>query len=124
MTTNEERLHILKMIEEGKIDAQQGSQLLSALDDSRPKQETPKSSPSSVSGRSLRVRVTDMASGKSKATINLPLRLVDLGLDIASKYAPDVAFDGLIEAINDGASGKLIDVIDEEDGEHVEIFFD
>ena len=124
MTTNEERLHILKMIEEGKIDARQGSELLSALDDSRAKQEAPKSSLSSVSGRNLRVRVTDMTSGKSKATINLPLRLVDLGLDIASKYAPDVEFNGLVEAINDGASGKLIDVIDEEDGEHVEIFFD
>jgi hypothetical protein len=72
----------------------------------------------------LRVRVTDTFTGKTKATVNLPMRLVDAGLNIASQYAPDVAFDELIEAINAGAEGKIIDVIDEEDGEHVEIFIE
>jgi hypothetical protein len=65
-----------------------------------------------------------MLTGKPKATVNLPLGLVDAGLNIASNYAPDVAFDGLIESIKSGADGKLIDVMDEEDGEHVEIFID
>ena len=74
--------------------------------------------------RWLRVRVTDIVTGKAKATVNLPLGLVDAGLNIASKYAPDIAFDELIEAINNGAEGKLIDVVDEEDGEHVEIFIE
>jgi len=32
--------------------------------------------------------------------------------------------DELIEAINAGAEGKIIDVIDEEDGEHIEIFIE
>ncbi|MGB7115430.1 MAG: hypothetical protein WBD56_04755, partial [Anaerolineales bacterium] len=72
----------------------------------------------------LRVRVTDMVTGKPKATVNLPLGLVDAGMNIASKYAPDIAFDELIASINDGAQGKIIDVIDEEDGEHVEIFIE
>ena len=124
MPTNEESLRILKMIEDGKITAAQGSQLLSALKESSENQNKPKTRQSSVSGRNLRVRVTDVTSGKPKATINLPLLLMDVGLDIASKYAPDVAFDGLIESINAGASGKLIDVIDEVDGEHIEIYFD
>jgi hypothetical protein len=70
------------------------------------------------------VRVTDMVTGKPKATVNLPLGLVDAGMNIASKYAPDIAFDELIASINDGAQGKIIDVIDEEDGEHVEIFIE
>jgi hypothetical protein len=74
--------------------------------------------------RWLKVRVTDMVTGKAKATVNLPLGLVDAGLNIASKYAPDVAFDELVEAINAGAEGKIIDVFDEEDGEHVEIFIE
>ena len=68
--------------------------------------------------RWLKVRVTDTMTGKAKATVNLPLGLVDAGLNIASQYAPDVAFDQLIEAINEGAQGKIIDVLDEEDGEH------
>ncbi|MCJ7661744.1 MAG: hypothetical protein MUO67_21575 [Anaerolineales bacterium] len=65
-----------------------------------------------------------MVTGKPKATVNLPLGLVDAGMNIASKYAPDIAFDELIASINDGAQGKIIDVIDEEDGEHVEIFIE
>jgi len=112
------------MIEEGKITAEEGSKLLTALTDSQANSGKPKTRPSSTSGRTLRVRVTDMLTGKPKATVNLPLGLVDAGLNIASNYAPDVAFDGLIESIKAGADGKLIDVIDEEDGEHVEIFID
>ena len=65
-----------------------------------------------------------MASGKAKATVNLPLGLVDAGLSIASQYAPDIAFDQLLAAIQEGAEGKIIDVLDEEDGEHVEIFIE
>jgi hypothetical protein len=65
-----------------------------------------------------------MSTGKPKATVNLPLGLVDAGLNIASQYAPGVNLDELVEAIKDGASGKIIDVTDEEDGEHVEIFIE
>jgi hypothetical protein len=124
MVTDEERLQILKMIEEGKITAEEGSKLLSALTESQAEGAKNKTRLSSNSGRTLRVRVTDMLTGKPKATVNLPLGLIDAGLSIASNYAPDVAFDGLIESIKAGADGKLIDVIDEEDGEHVEIFID
>ena len=122
MATNEERLKILKMIDEGKITAEEGAKLLSALSESR---KTRKPSLRGSGGaRWLRVRVTDMVTGKSKATVNLPIGLVDAGLNIASQYAPGVAFDELVEAINAGAEGKIIDVVDEEDGEHIEIFIE
>jgi hypothetical protein len=124
MATAEERLKILRMIDEGKITAEEGARLLSALAESR-KQPPRKSTQSSYGGaRWLRVRVTDMSTGKPKATVNLPLGLVDAGLNIASQYAPGVNLDELVEAIKDGASGKIIDVTDEEDGEHVEIFIE
>lgn len=125
MATNEERMRILRMIDEGKLNAEEGAKLLAALGESR-KTGGRKTSPLRSSGgaRMLRVRVTDMATGKPKATVNLPLGLVDAGLNIASQYAPGIAFDELIEAINAGAEGKIIDVVDEIDGEHVEIFID
>ena len=124
MATNEERMKILKMIDEGKINAEQGAKLLSALNHNRKPGRT--SSPRAAGGgaRWLRVRVTDMVTGKPKATVNLPLGLLDAGLNIASKYAPDVAFDELIDSINAGTEGKIIDVIDDEGGEHVEIFIE
>lgn len=123
MATNEERMRILKMVDEGKITAEEGAKLLQALSESR--KAPPVQPPSGKSSaRWLRVRVTDTATGKPKATVNLPLGLLDAGFNIASKYAPDVAFDELIEAVHSGAEGKIIDVYDEEDGEHVEIFIE
>jgi SHOCT-like domain len=125
MATNEERMKILKMIDEGKITAEEGAKLLGTLGENRKAASRKPVTQTSFGGaRWLKVRVTDMVTGKAKATVNLPLGLVDAGLNIASKYAPDVAFDELVEAINAGAEGKIIDVFDEEDGEHVEIFIE
>lgn len=124
MTTSDERLKILKMIDEGKITAKEGAKLLSALKESHKSPKRTGARNRSGSPRWLRVRVTDLNSGKTKATVNLPMGLVDAGLNIASQYAPDVAFDQLVEAIDAGAEGKIIDVIDEEDGEHVEIYIE
>jgi hypothetical protein len=124
MATSEERIKILRMIEEGKITAEEGAKLLAALAESRkPPPLTVGRGPGGNS-RWLRVRVTDTVTGKPKATVNLPLGLVDAGMNIAAQYAPDVAFDELIEAINAGAQGKIVEVFDEEDGEHVEIFIE
>lgn len=124
MATNEERLKILKMIDEGKITAEEGAKLLATLSEGRKPARQMSVRTAYGGARWLKVRVTDMVTGRAKATVNLPLGLVDAGLNIASKYAPDVAFDELVEAINAGAEGKIIDVYDEEDGEHVEIFIE
>ena len=124
MASSEERLKILKMIDDGKITAEEGAKLLAALGESRKSGRRPPVRSSASGARWLKVRVTDMVTGKAKATVNLPLGLVDAGLNIASKYAPDVAFDELVEAIQAGAEGKIIDVYDEEDDEHVEIFIE
>lgn len=124
MATNEERMKILRMIDEGKITAEEGAKLLAALSEQRKSAKRKSLREASGGARWLRVRVTDMVTGKAKATVNLPLGLVDAGLNIASQYAPGVEFDELVEAINQGAEGKIIDVMDEEDGEHVEIFIE
>ena len=124
MATSDERMKILKMIDDGKISAEEGARLLSALSESRKSARKPSPRLSASGARWLRVRVTDMVTGKVKASVNLPLGLIDAGLNIASKYAPDVAFDELVGAIDAGAEGKIIDAYDEEDGEHVEIFIE
>ncbi|NTV83649.1 MAG: hypothetical protein HGA23_05040, partial [Bacteroidales bacterium] len=79
------------------------------------------------SARWFRIRVTDVSSGRAKATINLPIGLVNWGMKIGARYAPEVEefdFNELSQMLQSSAEGKLIDVIDEEDGEHVEIFID
>ncbi len=125
MATAEERMRILRMIQEGKINAEEGAKLLAALRESR-KDTRPAPQPSRGTGKGmLRVRVTDMVTGKAKVSVNLPLGLVDAGMSIASQYAPDVNFSEIAEAIRSGQmEGKIVDVIDEEDGEHIEVFID
>jgi hypothetical protein len=116
-------MKILKMIDDGKISAEEGARLLAALGKVAPnaKPRPPVNKPGG-GPRWLRVRVTDTITGKPKATVNLPIGLVEAGLNIASQYAPQVAFDELMAAIQAGAEGKIVDVFDEEDGERVEIF--
>jgi hypothetical protein len=124
MATTEERMKILKMVDEGKISAEEGARLLSALSQGVRTERKAAQRSTGAGARWLRVRVTDTITGRAKATVNLPMGLVDAGLNIAAQYAPGVAFDELMQAINAGAEGKIIDVVDEEDGEHIEIFIE
>ena len=126
MANSEERMKILKMIEEGKISADEGSKLLSALSESRRGVPTPPRPPGmGGTPRWLRIRVTDTRTGRSKASVQIPLALVDAGMKIGAHFAPEVEgvdMTNVMEALRMGVTGKIIDVTDEEDGEHVEIY--
>ena len=127
MVTSEERMRILKMIQEGKITAEEGAKLLAALRESRKEVRVPTTIPGRGGKGWLRVRVTDMATNRAKVNVNLPMSLMDAGFKIGAKFAPEL--DGIdltqfVEDVKAGAQGKIIDVIDEEDGEHVEIFIE
>ena len=118
-----ERMRILRMIEEGKISTQQGAELLEALGRRRrnaPQMEQPAHTP-----HWFRVHVTDTVTGRARARVSIPLGLMDWGLKIGAQFAPEVAGVDLKElgqVLRSGVDGKIIDVIDEIDGEHVEIF--
>jgi SHOCT-like protein len=124
MASSEERMKILKMIEEGKLSAEEGTKLLAALSDKR--MPTPPRPPGMSGGpRWLRIRVTDIRSGRSKASVQIPLALVDAGMKIGAHFAPEVQgvdMTNVMEAVRSGMTGKIIDVTDDEDGEHVEIY--
>lgn len=125
MATVEERMRILKMIDEGKITAEEGTKLLSALSDSR--RNSSISAPARMPGsaRWLRVRVTDVNTGRAKATVQIPLALMESGLKIGAHFAPEVEgvdMSTIMDALRSGMTGKIVDVFDEKDGEHVEIF--
>lgn len=127
MASSEERIKILQMIQDGKISPEDGAKLLEALNRSAgvlrpPLPARPAGGAIVDDGRYLRVRVTDTFTGKAKVSVNLPLSLVDAGIGIASNFVPGVANVDIMQAIRSGMTGKVIDVIDEEDGDHVEIF--
>lgn len=126
MANSEERMKILKLIEEGKISADEGARLLAALSDTRRGAPLPPRPPGAAGpARWLRIRVTDMRTGRSKASVQIPVALVDAGLKIGAHFAPEVEgvdMSNVMEALRMGVTGKIIDVTDEQDGEHVEIF--
>lgn len=128
MTTNDERLRILKMVEQGQISAEDGARLLEALSAVDQRRQLPSGGTqagSAPSGRWFRVRVTDLQTGKSKVNVNIPMGLVNVGIKMGARFAPEMeGFDlaQLAELARSGATGKLIEVEDTEDGERVEIF--
>lgn len=125
MASSEERLKILRMIEEGKISAEEGAKLLAALTTGPRGNIGPNLGKGPAGGRWLRIRVTDIATGRSKASVQIPIGLVDAGLKIGAHFAPEVRgvdMSSVMEAMRAGVTGKIIDVTDDEDGEHVEIY--
>lgn len=125
MTTVEERMKILKMVKEGQISAEEGAKLLAALRSGSERKEASATMPGQA--KWFRVRVMDLNSGRNKVNINIPMSLVNVGVKMGARFAPEVEgldFDEIMEAIHSGAQGKILDVVDEEDGERVEIFIE
>jgi len=121
MATTEERLRILKLVEEGKITAEEEAQLLSALNKGGRK----RGGVSESDSRWLRVRVTDLHSGKPAVNVTLPLSLVNVGLRVGARFVPDVEgidLTSVADALQQGVTGKIMDVIDEDEGQRVEIY--
>ncbi|MEW6181313.1 MAG: hypothetical protein AB1522_15460 [Chloroflexota bacterium] len=133
MANAEERLKILQLLQEGKITADQAARLLEALETSAaqakgiPRPPVPPSPPTAGSGRWLRVRVTDTDTGKTRVNVRLPLNLVASGIRMGMRFAPEIEgldVNELMSFIQSGESGHLVDVYDDEDGEHVEVYIE
>ena len=120
MANNEERMMILGMVEDGKISAEEGTRLLKALgaDETSSTETTP-----TGSARNVRVRVTDLITGRQKTSVNIPLSLVSFGL----RFVPDSAGvdkQAIVAAIESGMVGRIVDIQDDDDGHQVEIFIE
>lgn len=123
MAATEERLRVLRMLEDGRITPEDATSLLKALGQ-RPEAGR-RAQPGGTESRYLRIRVTDLATGTSKVNVSVPLGLVSAGLRIAERFAPetqDFDFQDLEGMIDSGAEGKLVEVMDAEDNERVEIY--
>jgi hypothetical protein len=122
-SASEERLKILKMLEEEKITADEAATLLRALGGGR--RATPAAPTQAGRGKFLRIQVTDLDSGTAKVNVTVPMGLVGAGLRMAERFAPE--FEGfdmqeLEQLLASGVDGKLVEVLDEEDNERVEIY--
>ena len=133
MVLSEERLKILEMLQDGKINAEQAEGLLQALGEDKQEEDVVNQEKGTFSGggsgakRWFRVRVTDTNSGKTRVNVRMPLGIVNAGFKMGRRFAPeieDLDISELMEMIRDGAEGRVVDVYDDEDGEHVEVFIE
>lgn len=152
MATTEERMKILQMVADGKLTPEDAAQLLEAINTAtaasaaasdRPRRGGAGQAPVGIGAenfgpdpnmpglgrrpRWLRVRVTDTDTGRPRVNVRLPISMVNVGLKMGSKFAPQVEgldADQLMKIIESGEMGQIVDVFDEDDGEHVEVFLE
>lgn len=120
---SEERMKILEMVEGGKLSTAEAMELLDALEVNEEVITSQKKA------KWLKVRVTAM-DGKPKVNVNIPMAFVAVGYNLAKKFDKDLKNSGLddidfkeiVEAVKNGAEGKIVDVEDEEKQERVEVY--
>jgi len=141
----DERLQVLRLLENGEITPDEAGLLLDALDAEPdpvpthgPRPAAPGSEHETRNGRSgpdpagaasqtrqkqpqLRIRVSDTRTGKARVNLTIPLGFLDAGYRLARRIVPGRVPDAesFQNAIRDGFRGHLIDVT--EGDEHVEI---
>ncbi|MGE6487928.1 SHOCT-like domain-containing protein [Paenisporosarcina sp. NPDC076898] len=114
----EEITRVLTMVQEGKIDADKGSELIQVL---KEKEETGNKlfeKPTKYLDKTLKIRV--VSAENDIVTVNLPIKLVKVvlmaGLSIAAsipqseKYMKDIDVSLIIEAIENELDGQIVDI--------------
>ena len=120
---SEEKIQILEMVEDGKITAAEATELLAALE-SNEEEIVPRKDV-----KWLKVRVYTL-DDQPKVNVNIPISLVDVGLKLAKKYDPklkesgldNIDLDEILDAIKNGAEGKIVDIIDDEEQTKIKVY--
>ncbi len=119
----DERNRILSMVESGQVSAIQAAQLLDTIE-GEPAHNQPAER---VRERILRIRATSLQSKQQKTNFSasISVQLVKLSLRLGARLLPQLdngTMEDILHAIESGASGRLLDLQDLEQGERIEIF--
>jgi len=118
---NEEILRVLRMVEEGKIDAEKATELIDAL-----KMGEENYSQTSIGDKKLKIKVK--SSEGDNVNINIPVKFID-SLGKAIKKIPkieglegleEIDIEEILHAVSNGLEGTIVDV-KSENGDDVEI---
>lgn len=119
------------MIQEGKIDADKGSELIQALKDKEETGNISLEKPTTYLDKTLKIRV--ISAENDNVTVNLPIKLVKVilmaGHSIAAsipqseKYVKDIDINLILEAIENELDGQIVD-IKSADGDTVSVIIE
>jgi hypothetical protein len=124
---DQEKLRILKMIEEGKISAAEGAKLMEALESNGVKDETGGQRTGGSMGNQLRIRVSDTDTGHVKVNLTIPIGIAHMvrslipQSEMAKLETQGVNLNAVFEMVSSGKMGKILDVEDQEHHHHVQI---
>ena len=114
----EEISRVLTMIQEGKIDADKGAELIQVLREKEESGNVLVENPSKYLDKTLKIRVVSVEN--DNVTINLPIKLVKVvlmaGHSIAAsmpqseKYIKNIDINLIIEAIENELDGQIVDI--------------
>jgi hypothetical protein len=123
MATSKEHLEILKMVQNGRMTAEEGARLLEAMEPS-PRAERPSQSERPANKPyQIRIRVTDLQTGREYVDIRMPWNLIDVGANMGARLArEEIKLEELAAAVQAGAEGRVMDIVDEERQERTEVF--
>jgi hypothetical protein len=116
---SDEKDRVLKLLEEKKITAEEAARLLDAISHSEGGDRR---------NRFLKVRVFDRNS--QQVNVTLPIGLVKWGMNFIPESAKakieeqEIDMKLITEALEKGITGKIVDVQDEEKGQHVEVWLE
>lgn len=109
---------VLTMIQEGKIDADKGSELIQLLKENEETANKLVEKPANYLDKTLKIRV--VSTENDNVVVNLPIKLVKVvlmaGHSIAAsipqseKYVKDIDLNLLLEAIENELDGQIVDV--------------
>ena len=114
----EEIKRVLTMVQEGKIDADKGAELIEVLKEKEDGGNKFVEKPAKYLDKLLKIRV--LSAENDNVTVNLPIKLVKAvvmaGHSIAAsmpqseKYVKDIDMSLIIEAIENELDGQIVDV--------------
>ena len=133
--SREERIRILSLLEEGKINADEATRLLDAVTPAPAESAEPvaRAEPAADRGK-VHVQVTDTTTGATRLHFAVPAAVARLGLrlvaaaELSDKFAEtgisEADLDRVQEAVAAGTTGTVLEVDDTGDGYRVEVWIE
>ncbi len=116
-----ERSQILQMVESGQVTVQDAIGLMGSTHEASVAPEP------IGTQRWLRIRVTDLETGRGKVNVNIPLSWMRLGLTLGACFVPElegVDVDEVFTSLDQSTAGHIIQVEDAQDNQRVEVYVD
>lgn len=115
---NEEITRVLTMVQEGKIDADKGSELIQVLKEKEDTGNKLSGKPTKYLDKMLKIRV--VSAENDNVTVNLPIKLIKAvlvaghgiaaSIPQAEKYVKDIDISLIVDAIENELDGQIVDI--------------